>query len=67
MGPATLRLVKVVELMKRVLADVHLSVDMIGIKFEETYKPLYEGLLEVKSEVVLPALKASFSFNAKKI
>jgi hypothetical protein len=44
MGPATVKVVKVVELLKRVLADIHISVDIVDAKFEETYEPLYEGL-----------------------
>jgi hypothetical protein len=67
MGQATVRLVKAVELLKRVLNGIHVSVDLVGVKFIETYKPLYEGLNEVKSEVVLPSLKAQFSFSGEKL
>jgi hypothetical protein len=37
MGPATVKVVKVVELLKRVLAEIHISVDMVNARFEETY------------------------------
>ncbi len=67
MGPATVKVVKVVELLKRVLAEIHISVDMVNARFEETYQPLYEGLQQVKIETSLPALKATFSFDSKKL
>jgi hypothetical protein len=66
-GSTTVKVAKVVELIKRVLADIHISLDIIGVRFEETYKPLYEGLTEVKKETHIPGLKASFSFTASKV
>ena len=66
-GSTTVKVVKVVELIKRVLADIHISIDIVSVRFEETYKPLYEGLVDVKKETLLPGLKASFSFTASKV
>lgn len=67
MGQATIKVVKVVELLKRVLSGIHISVDIINVKGEEIFKPLYEGLVEIKTEIILPGLKASFSFNSSKV
>ena len=36
-GPATVWVVKVVELIKKVLANIHISVDIMDVWFEETY------------------------------
>lgn len=67
MGAATVRVVKVVELLKRVLTNIHISIEMVELQFEEIFVPLYEGLKEVICINMHLALKASFSFSTEKL
>lgn len=41
MGPSITRVVKTTELLKRVLAGLHVCIDMVDVVTEETYEPLY--------------------------
>jgi hypothetical protein len=41
MGPCITRVVKTVELLKRVLAGLHLAIEIVDVIAEETYEPLY--------------------------
>lgn len=67
LGEQIVKAVKIVEFLKRTVLDLHVSVDVISLKFKDTYKPLYEGLNEVTSESQRSAFLARFSFNPKGI
>ena len=50
------KVIQLVEFIKRTVADVHVAYQIISVEFEETYKPLYEGLVEVKTVAKKPAM-----------
>jgi len=65
MGNSIVKIIKLVEFIKRTVADVHCAYEIGSIAFEETYQPLYEGLVEVKTVANKAAMFARFSFNSK--
>ena len=50
LGDNILKLVRAVEFLKKTVCDLHMTTEVISIKFKDTYKPLYEGLNEVTAE-----------------
>ena len=65
MGRTIVKLIKVVEFLKKNVAGLHIAYKIGEIPFEETFQPLYEGLKEVKAIVKKPAMTAIFTFNEK--
>lgn len=61
-GPAIFKVIKTVEFLKSVLADVHISVDLAEMQCEFVYEPLFENLKEVREIKGKAAIKATFSF-----
>lgn len=67
LGESILRAVRLVEFLKKTVSDLHISLEVISLRFNDTYKPLYEGLSEVTSESQKAAVLVRFSFNSKGI
>lgn len=66
-GPAIFKVIKTVEFLKSVLADVHISVDLAEMQCEFVYEPLFENLKEVREIKGKAAIKATFSFVESKV
>ena len=67
LGESILKSVRLVEFLRKTVADLHISVDVISLKFKDTYKPLYQGLSEVTAESQRAAMLVRISFNPKGI
>lgn len=65
MGSTIVKLIKVVEFLKKNVFGLHVAYKIGSVAFEETFKPLYEGLVEVKVINNKPAMFAVFSYNEK--
>ena len=50
MGEQIIKAVRVAEFLKKIILDLHISLDIVSLKFLDTYKPLYEGLSKVTAE-----------------
>ena len=67
MGEQILKAVRLVEFLKKTVRDLHISLEVISLKFKDTHKPLYEGLNEVIAESHRAAVLVRFSFNPQSI
>ena len=65
MGQTIVKLIKIVEFIKKNVFGINIAYKIGGIPFEETFKPLYQGLNEVKIINNKPAMFAVFTYNEK--
>jgi hypothetical protein len=65
MGQTIIKVIKLVEFLKKSVSGLHIAYKIGSIPFEETFEPLYEGLKTVVSINNKPAMFAYFSFNEK--
>lgn len=65
MGKTIVKLIKIVEFLKKSVGGLHIAYKVGEVPFEETFEPLYEGLKVVKSVVNKAVMIAMFSFNEK--
>lgn len=45
MGQTIVKLIKLVEFLKKTVSGLHMAYKIGTVDFEETYEPLYEGLV----------------------
>lgn len=45
MGQTIVKLIKLVEFLKKTVSGLHMAYKIGAVEFEETYEPLYEGLV----------------------
>ena len=65
LGEQILKAVRLIEFLKKTVCDLHISFDVVSLKFKDTYKPQYEGLNPVTAESQRAAVLVRFSFNPK--
>lgn len=63
MGQTIVKLIKLVEFLKKTVSGLHMAYKIGAVEFEETYEPLYEGLVQIKTINQKPAMFAYISFN----
>lgn len=67
MGENIVKAIRTAEFLRKTVCDLYIGTEIISIKFKDTYKPLFEGLIEVTSESYRSALLIRFSFSSKGI